>query len=38
MENKADEYIVHAIEKFPREYFRTTEDIAALFEDKSGRR
>ena len=37
-ENNEDENIVHAIENLPRENFRTTVDIDALFEDKSRRR
>ena len=37
-ENNADDDVVHAIENLPRENFRTTVDIATLFEDKSRRR
>ena len=36
--NHASDDIVHAIENLPREEFRTTVDIATLFEDKSRRR
>jgi hypothetical protein len=36
--NNASDDVVHAIENLPREKFRTTVDIATLFEDKSRRR
>jgi hypothetical protein len=36
--NNASDDIVHVIENLPREKFRTTVDIATLFEDKSRRR
>ncbi|MGB9979013.1 DUF2795 domain-containing protein [Methanobacterium sp.] len=36
--DKADADVIRAIENLPREKFRTTVDIATLFEDKSRRR
>ncbi|OEC88673.1 MULTISPECIES: DUF2795 domain-containing protein [Methanobacterium] len=36
--NNASDDVIHKIENLPMEKFRTTADIASLFEDKSRRR
>ena len=36
--NNASDDVIHTIENLPREKFRTTVDIATLFEDKPRRR